>query len=186
MGKRIRLPWRFGGIALAVAVLSAANALADTAAREQALKAAFVYNFAKFTNWPEGSFAGPASAMEFCFDRGSLERPALETLRGKLVRDRPVNVKVLHGLQNINACHVMYLGGDAPASIVEAILPQAAGAGVLVVSDAPGFARQGGHIGLVRSGNRLRFEINIAAAARAGLTFSSKLLQLAIIIDGNE
>jgi hypothetical protein len=152
----------------------------EDAAREAAVKAAFVYNFAKFTEWPPGRFRSDAEPVTFCVAAASPLREALSVLPGKIVGNRPVRVFALPDNGDAQACHLLFIDDNTPARLRQ--LAETDLNGVLTVSDLPNFARSGGEIGLIYAGNQLRFQINLMAAQRRGITFSSKLLRLAEVI----
>jgi hypothetical protein len=145
---------------------------------ETAVKAAFVYNFAKFIKWPANLSA--ADAMTLCVAGTRPELAAsLEVLAGKSVQGHTLTVKNNVNAADLDACHVLFLGGDA-----RALAAQARGrAGLLTVSDMPGFAQSGGIIGLFSEGERVRFEINPRSAEAAGLKVSSQLMKLAKVVE---
>jgi len=149
--------------------------------REEAIKAAFLYNFAKFTEWDTSRFGGASAPVVFCVGIDSPLRPAVSALQGNLVRSHPVEVVTIASGARLSPCHVLFIDSTLP----EAIRRRLDGdelRGVLTVSDLPNFARSGGDIGLYYENDHLRFEINIGAAGKSGITFSSKLLQLAVVI----
>ena len=155
-----------------------AQAQAD-GAREAALKAAFLYNFAKFTDWGAGRFRSPSDPIVFCIGVDSPMRDAVAELQGKLVETHPLRVVTVAGAANLTACHVLFVDASLPAGMRRQAV---AAAGLLTVSDLPNFAQSGGDIGFYYEHDRLRFEINVASAQRAGITFSSRLLQLATVV----
>lgn len=154
-----------------------------SSAEEYAVKAAYMYNFAKFTEWPEKAFAGredPIVLGLFGEDRFGL---ALDAVDGKRVKDRRLHVKRPARASDFPHVHILYISPSEKRRL-DQIFSALEGHHVLTVSDLKGFARSGGMINLVRQGDKIRFEINLRAARRAGLTISSKLLSLATIVDG--
>lgn len=158
--------------------LGAAPAMA--APDESAVQAAFVLNFAKFTDWPPAGLPQRHGAMQLCQfgDREALAL-AFRALEGRPLQGAPVQWRRVGRSDDIRSCHVLF--------VAEPGLPLAGlgGLPVLTVSDLPGFAPQGGVIGLVRQSGRLRFEVNRSAAQAAGLRLSADLLSLAMqVLDG--
>lgn len=147
-----------------------------------AIKVAFVYNFAKFTTWPPDRFRSPSEPMRFCVQRGDLDPEALRALEQKQVGDRLVRIETVDPGAAIGTCHILFASAFQSEPSLRALLVAATLNGVLVVSDMPGFAVLGGHIGLVEDSNRLRFQVNLEAALKTGLKLSSKFLQLAEIV----
>lgn len=169
--------WLAGAISLAM--LCAAQAQ-DGAAREAALKAAFLYNFAKFTEWPKDRPDPDAGPVVVCVGPNSRLRAAIDELQGKLVGSRPVRPVALTEGANPSTCHVLFVDDSVSPRLRQ--LAESNLHGVLTVSDLPNFARAGGNIGFFFADNQLRFQINLDTARRSGIAFSSKLLRLAEVI----
>jgi YfiR/HmsC-like len=143
---------------------------------QQRVQAAFLYNFLKFCTWP-GAADGPLVIGAF------REAPdaALGEVAGKTAGGRPVAVRRVDSLEEARTCQLLLVPvGSRPR--LERLLAGLSGQPVLTVSEIEDFARLGGIIGLVRSGDRLRFEVNLDAARDAGLELSSQLLKLASIV----
>jgi hypothetical protein len=152
--------------------------VAAQAVTQPTLRAAFLYNFAKFTEWPGDPASSP---LTLCV----LDDSAVEGALGELVGASPINgraVVISRGPSGtrLRACHLLYVG-DTNSARTAAILDELQGAPVLTVSDGAEFIRNGGIIGLIVEEGRMRFVINPATAQRAGLRLSSRLLQLAKI-----
>lgn len=163
---------RLGVLLLACAGLAAAPRAA--AVTEYELKAAFLYNFASFTEWPPPAAPG----MAVCVLGHDPFGPALDALNGKTVQGAAIEVRRVSTATEARACRVVFIGTRNDADL-DALLAALRDAPVLTVADGPDAARRGIMIGLVTEAGRVGFEINIAAARSAGLTLSSKLLRLA-------
>lgn len=149
---------------------------------EYDLKAAFLFNFAKFIDWPAGSFTSPQSPFTICvLGRDPFGRVLDDNLQGKMIRDQPLAVRRLKDRTEARRCQVVFVSSSENAHLAE-ILESVRGANVLLVGDTIGFAAAGGTIELTLEDNRVRFTINTDAAGRTGLTFSSKLLALAKLV----
>jgi len=175
-----------GVLSCALVILLAAAAASPAPVDEYAVKAAFLYNFAKFVEWPDSAFAGHPETHRFCVYGADLSAPPLlQELEKKVVQGR--RVVILHpGLpQELAACQIVFLrrGDDA---LLPEVLSAVGGRPVLLVGEAEGFAQRGGMINFVVEQEHVRFEINRHAAAAAGLAVSSKLLGLAKVIDRGE
>jgi len=160
---------------LTAAVLVCALALAQGPSEYQ-VKAAFLLNFTKFIEWPATEFETSNSPMEICI-LGS--DPFGETLdqmvKGETVHGRPVVVRRLKRPPGPKSCHVLFASSiDKEMHALTDV-----SAGVLTVGEGPGFLRDGGIIGFVIENRRVRFDVNQAAAEKAGLKISSKLLAVA-------
>jgi hypothetical protein len=138
--------------------------------RDVEVKAAYIFNFAMFTNWPEATAAAPGShaALLVCASADSALWPSLQALNGRPVNGRPWTVIDLV-LAKGQHCDIVVLprAGERPN-------PQ--DTGVLVVRDGPG---RGAAITLVDDDEHVRFDVDTQEAAKSGLRFSSRLLRLA-------
>jgi YfiR/HmsC-like len=161
-------------------VAASLPARAQEVDREAALKAAFVYNFAKFTEWPTGRFRSETDPVLFCVGPNSRLKNALTVLPEKLVGTHPVRLLAVSDEAAAAACHVLFVDDTLSPRLRQ--LAETDLFGVLTVSDLPNFAHAGGGIGFYFASNQLRFQINLDAARRSGIGFSSKLLRLADVI----
>jgi len=149
---------------------------------EYQVKAAFLFNFAKFVQWPSDTTRDADEGFVICvFDDEILAQSLDHAVSGKTVEGRVFRVRRLQTLDDTRSCRMLYLGGSDTSRLV-ALLKSVRTTAVLTVGNAPGFTRQGGIINFIMQDNRVRFEINPEAADRAGLRISSKLLQLATIV----
>jgi hypothetical protein len=173
---------RLGRLALGLLALSLRPSSA-VAVEEQQVKAAFLFNFAKFIAWPEPAAYAARQRFVFCLlGENPLGDALSELVRGKTVNGVAVEVRRGRTLSEIGACDVLYLSG-ADVDVQVPALKQAQLSPVLTVSDAAGFARRGGMIELFLEGWRVRFAVNVKAMRAAGLEPSSKLLALARIVE---
>ncbi len=145
---------------------------------EYLLKAAFLYNFAKFTSWPSSAFEGKAAPIQLCVLGDNPFGAALPALNGKLIHGRPLAIRQIPYLTTLLRCHVLFVSRtshDAPGALHD----DSGGRPMLIVGDKPGFVQHGGMINLKVVDDRVRFEINLASARAAGLKLDTRLLQLA-------
>lgn len=143
------------------------------------VKAAFVFNFARFTEWPS---LAPGGRLEACvFGDDSLAAALAATTRGQQIAGRAIEVSQPPGTAAWAACHLLFVADGRAREFVQA-LPAIRTQPVLTISDGNDFARLGGIIELFLEDGRMRFAINTTAADRAGLRLSSRLLGLATII----
>lgn len=148
-------------------------------AAEYDVKAAFLYNFAKFVEWPPEAFDAPGSPMTLCIVGKDPFGDVLDTLvRGETLQGRPLVVHRTRDLLEVRDCHVVFLSRSETAR-QDDVLATVRGAGILTVGEGDSFLRDGGIIRFVLEANRVRFEVNRDAAERNGLKLSSKLLRLA-------
>lgn len=170
----------------AITLIAFAGALrgAQDNPSEYQLKAAFVYNFAKFVDWPPDAFPEPRSAFSICIlGADPFGRAIDDALRDKTIADHPVVIRRVKEAADARHCQILFVSGSERSQLRE-ILGSLRGASVLVVGDVDGFAASGGAIELTLQDNHVRFAINPGAADAAGLRISSKLLALATIVHG--
>ncbi|MDD5564970.1 MAG: YfiR family protein [Thermoanaerobaculaceae bacterium] len=169
-------------------VLVGAAGLAATgphpAAPEYAVKAAFVYNFAKFVEWPKRAPAALAPALRICVLGADPFGGVLdEIVAGKTIGERTMAVARVERVSETAGCAVVYVSASEGPRL-RSVLAAFRGRPVLTVGDTDGFAEAGGIIGLFLEDNRVRFEINVEAADEAHLTISSRLLNLGRLVNG--
>jgi hypothetical protein len=145
---------------------------------EDQVKAAYLYNFAKFVEWPHHRFASPTSPFEFCVlnDR-SFEAQLTQTIKGKMLAGRMVNVLSVTQAEEARSCHILFVSSTqkAQAQIIEALRDT----NVLTVGETKHFVEEGGMISFVLEDNRVQFQVNRKAANQVGLRISSRLLIVA-------
>jgi hypothetical protein len=147
---------------------------------ESQVKAAFVYNFTQFVQWPNRSLTSGEPKMSLCVLGDDPLGNTLELLRGKITSDGPLSVTRIARVEDSGRCQILYVAKserDQVRTILKGI-----GAGVLTIGEMDHFASSGGIINFVIVGNRVSFEINTDATERARLKISSHLLKLAKIV----
>lgn len=172
------------GSLLLVTALLAAPAAAWPATPEYEVKAAFIYNFTKFIEWPQVDAAHDGS-LELCILGDDPFGAALQSLRGREVNGRTLEVHHPENLDQARGCQIVYVSESEQQRIEEIVAELGHLPGLLLVSDIPRFADEGGTIELRIVDNKVRFAINVTAAASAELEISSRLLQLAIDLVGS-
>lgn len=151
----------------------------DSTPTEYQIKAAFLFNFAKFVEWPEAAFAEAKSPIVIGILGENPFRDDLEqTIRNKTVNDRPLVAKEFHSSGEATNCHILFISASEKARLPE-ILESLRNTTVLTVSETDGFTEAGGMINFFLEGKKNRFQINDTAAKNARLKISSKLLSLA-------
>lgn len=152
-------------------------------ARETAIKAAYLYNFTQFVEWPETAFHDPDQPFIIgVYGPNPFGRLLDEIVQGQQVSGRRIETRYLSDTREIPGCHILFISRTANLTMAELDAATAARP-VLTVSDARRFARHGGMVGFVTDRNRVRFEVNLGSARQAGLNLSSRMLRLAIIIN---
>lgn len=148
------------------------------------LKAAFIYNFAKFTDWPGDALpSGHPLALCTIGDK-SVSDTLAQTVKGRVIEGHEVTVTVLTPDAAAAPCHLLYVSAGAVKSSA-ALLASLKEHSVLTVSDGDRFANTGGIAQLIVENGKMRFAINVVTAQRSGLHLSSKLLSLATIVKDN-
>ncbi len=154
------------------------EATAQGPSREYLIKAAILYNFAKFTRWPAESFDSADAPLQLCVFGADPFGAALATIDGKRVGSRNLRTRLITETTEVPGCHVLFVSASERESFAE-VLAATNRAAVLTVADSPGFSRAGGIITLNVIEDRTRFDVNRSAAEQAGLELSAKLLRLA-------
>jgi hypothetical protein len=145
---------------------------------EPSLKAAFMYNFAKFTVWPPDVLAAAASLTACVVGDSSVFEALRRTVKDRQLLGHGIDVVEIQPQGPIRACHVLYVSGLAPAQVA-AILAGIKGIPVLSISDIDDFAKQGGIVQIFLENGRMRFDFNLQAAKASRLQPSSKVLAIA-------
>jgi hypothetical protein len=172
---------RAARLAMVAALVAAAPAVHPAAQSrgsiEDDVKAAFLFNFTKFVEWPPGAFTGTSDPLNVCVTGDAAVLRAVEgAIAGERVEGRPLTL-VAPPPPDAAGCHILYLGRGAAdrARLMAAAVKRP----VLVVGDSPEVLQQGAAIAFLVEERRVRFDIDPAAATRAGLKVSSKLLRVA-------
>jgi hypothetical protein len=177
--------WRFatalGPVALAACVTAfvPARVVAQTGTVEYAVKATYLYKFAPYVEWPDGSFHSPSEPLVLCVvGVDAVANLVDEAAQGQTVGGHAVTVRHIIEPKRDSGCHILYVAASPRDPAVA--LGIVRGTPVLTVTDARPDARAHGIINFVIEGNRVRFEIDLNAAAENHLLISSKLLNLAV------
>jgi hypothetical protein len=164
-------------LTLLLAWLPLASPAAETLQTEYRVKAAFLYNFARFVTWPEL----PAGQFTLCVLGSDSLGGELNMLANKTVHERQLRIMRLDGVTSLDQCQLVFVGRSYVHQLRD-VISMLRDQPVLTVSDIENFITSGGMIGFRLLDNKVRFEINTGAAGGAGLSISSKLLTLATSI----
>lgn len=150
---------------------------------ENLIKAAFLYSFTKFVEWPPAAFADSTDPIII----GILGEDPFGDLLDQAVEDktskgRKIRIERYGQIDSLDTCHILFVSSSEKENLKQ-VLEHLEGLSVLTVGDMKDFARLGGAIGYVMVRNRVRLEINTDATRRAGLKTSSKLLIVAKIVE---
>jgi len=152
-----------------------------SAAAEYPVKAAYIYNFVKFIEWPpalEG--VQPGRIVIGVWGEGEQVR-ALKDLNGKSAKGKVIEVRQVSSRDQLTSCQVLFICASEEKQLKH-ILHQCNTLPILTISSLPGFAETGGDIGFFLADNKVRFSINLEATKQAGLAISARLLALARIV----
>jgi hypothetical protein len=168
-----------GGLgAFGVPVRFSAQALSD----EYRLKAAFIYRFPQFVEWPALALLD-SPTVDICVLQPNPFGSDLDQLiQGESLIGRPLRVRLISGVEGLSGCHALFAGSRSEGAA--AALKAVSGRPVLTVGETDRFLDEGGIILLRMVDRRLRFEVNTANAQKAGLRINAQLLNLAAAVRG--
>lgn len=168
--------------ALALAFLGLASPEAsaqENKPTEYRVKAVYLYNFGKFVQWPAGTAPEAENTFSICILGPDPFGSVLDdTVKGESIEGKPLVTKRIDKVENVDGCRILFIAAT-PKERLTMILQALQSKPVLTVSDMPDFCNRGGMIQFVFQGDRVRFEVNLAPADRAGVTLSSQLLKVA-------
>ncbi len=152
---------------------------------ERAVRAQFVYNFANFVEWPQNAFASESDPIKVCLFGKVFFAPFLYAYEGTLIGSRKLQVMQTDTFQEIRSgCHILYVGEDQRVRL-PTFWKQIKYIYVLSIGERQGFADKGGIINIMRTSDRLQFDVNIENAISNGLFLDSDLLAIARVIKRN-
>jgi len=150
---------------------------------EYEVKAAFLYNFAKFVDWPSGAFPSNEAPFLICvLSQNPFGNQLQQITDGKRVGGRRIQVLFLDRVRDARTCQVLFISSSERSQIKE-VLENLRGSNTLTVGDTSGFAQSGVAINFILEQDRVHFEINVKSAQKAGLKLSSKLLSVAKVVE---
>lgn len=172
--------FRFVLLVLLVMLPAQGGARADgSPSREYQLKAAFIYNFAQFVEWPGDTFSSPSAPLVIGVMGDSTLAATLEqACRGKTAGKREIVVKSISSLDGIGSAQILFISGTERDKLSE-LIKRATSECVLTIGDFDGFTAASGMVRFLTEDNRLRFEVNLDAINQGHLKFSAQLLKLA-------
>ena len=144
---------------------------------EYQIKAAMLYNFAKFVDWPTEAF-GSDGRITFCLVGKSALNSHIQPMQGKLIKGRPLFVRQIARPEDIAGCQLLFVP-QSEHTRIPAFLQHANMYSILTIGDQEHFAASGGMIGFYEEDNKIRFEINLETIQKRRLQVSSHLLNLA-------
>jgi hypothetical protein len=149
---------------------------------EYQVKAAFLYNFAKFVEWPPQVFNGAGDPIAIClFGQNPFGTALEEAVKDKFITGRTLVVREVSDFRKTPGCQILFVSSSAHERW-RATLAGTTQTGMLTVGDTEGFAEEGGMVNFKLDGGKIRIQVNVNAAERAQVRISSKLLMLAEIV----
>jgi hypothetical protein len=156
-----------------------ARADEDAATLEDRVKAAYLYKFAGFVEWPAKSFTRPDTPVTIAvLGADPVVMELNQAVAGRTVNDRPLAVRRLRTGDSLAGVHILFVGKSESArltQLAQATQPRS----ILTVTESDGALEQGSVINFVRADRRVRFEISVESAEKSGLRLSSRLLAVA-------
>lgn len=169
-----------------LSICAIAQAAEPPALSEYQLKAAFLYNFAKFVEWPSRALPESSPSLTLCvLGEDPFGSDLDQTIEGKTINGKVLVSRRFKGIQGLEVCQILFISASERRRMGQ-ILEALKDLSLLTISETDRFAKLGGVINFTMEQNKIRFEINVDAAERKGLKISSKLLKLAKVIrDGD-
>jgi hypothetical protein len=168
-----------GALFLILCLAAGGVVRASSSAEEYAIKAAFLFHFAQFVEWPKGAFRKADSPVVYCMIGEDPFQGTLDTsLSGKNVAGHPFQVRHIKQAQEAQGCHVVFIG-EGENKQIPVTLALLKGSPILTVGESERFVEDGGMIAFCSEEDKIRLQINLQVAERAHLKISSKLLRLA-------
>jgi len=172
-------------VAVLIGLVLFAQPVSAQKATQDELKAAFVFQFANYVQWPETSFKDEATPIVIGIaGNQDMSKTLAAAVRGKTVGSRAIQVVDVADEKSADACQILFIDAKDDKK-VDDFLATVRTKPILTVSDDDNFTSEGGVIRLFLKDSKLRIEINIDEAQRSGLTISSKLLSLAQVVRDN-
>ena len=177
-----RLPCRAALGGLVGIMLTASLPAQKLKPTENELKAVYLFNFARFTQWPPAVGTQKNGSFFICILGQDPFGASLEAvIVGETIGGNPVAAKRISKSQDALSCQVLYISSSEARQLKD-VLSVLGKASVLTVSDMPEFSSRGGMIQFVSDSKKIRFEVNLAKARTADLTLSSELLKVAVTV----
>lgn len=155
----------------------------DEVSQYDKIKSVFIYNFTKYIQWP--AIDSSKVFVIGVFGNSKITLPLQKIAEKKTVYERKIQIKQFYNIENIDECHILFVS-STEHELISDILQKIKRKNILTVGEIDEFSIKGGIINLVLIDGKIKFEMNLKALDRAGLSAGSQLLKLAILIDENE
>jgi len=167
-----------------LAVLNAQEDEETAISREHRIKAAYLYQFGRYVEWPAKAFPDPKAPFVIgVLESDPIGADLIQLARIKKIQDRPIQIRRFSSAADIRACHILFLPASLAPEAQKDVLRRLSGTNTLTVGESDEFLNMGGAVRFVVEENNIRVQIARKAAEREGLTISSKLLQVARVLD---
>lgn len=163
---------------LILVVFALCQGLSAQADREHQLKAAFIFNFAKYIQWPQGLGEPNAPFVIGVYGMDSYCNEVSHALTGKLVSGHPIVVVDVEADSSVRNCRILVTGASTEERVSQ-LLRLCRASSTVLVGDAPDFVSMGGTVGFAIESGKVRFDVNLVTARGESITISSKMLSLA-------
>lgn len=162
---------------------AAAERTEDQAAREYEVKAAFIYNFAVFVEWPRAAFPEESSPLVVCVVGNDPFGTVLDrTLQGKTAQKRTLVIRRVASAKEAKGSHIVFIPSAESERLGE-VATAVSGTSALLVCESEGLARKGASCNFALEDGRVKLEVNVGTAEKSGLRIGSKLLKIARRVD---
>lgn len=175
---------RVTALVLFLLLFSTAASFAEKTFTEYKVKALFLYNFAKYVDWPQGTFSNANTPFVIGVlgkDRISSDLSGITD--GKTIDGHPLIIKHVASDADLKDCQIVFVSNSENATTAD-IIARIGTMHILIVGEDPAFLEKGGCINLVLKEEKVHLEVNLSAANKAGLKISSKLLSVAETVTG--
>jgi hypothetical protein len=179
----MRCFWQRLAFTLACVLMSTAQAQ-NSGSDEYKLKAAFLYNFTQYVEWPATAFSSASSPFVLCVAGHNLFGEHLKALESRNYKGRPISLVYPRNVSEARACHLLYSDEVRPSPLGRDAWKALADAPILTVTSAADTGDSGMAIGFVAQSGRLRWALNLASTRQAQLKVSSKLVEIALAVTG--
>jgi hypothetical protein len=153
----------------------------SSSVREYQVKAAFLFNFAKFVEWPDSAFSNENSPIIISVLGYDPFGESLDALKDRVVGGRRFLIKRISSVEELGECHILFISSSERGNLSQ-ILQMVKNKNILTVGDTKGFTQSGVIINIIPEESRLGFEINLDAAEHTHLKIGSQLLKLARLV----
>lgn len=142
------------------------------------VKTAFIFNFARFVEWPRTAFETDTSPLQICLWGDTILEERMQRLNDHDAQNRRIRIKNIGRSNDWQGCHILFIGEGSEAQRLQ-LLKALIALPVLTISDSPRFIEQGGMIGIFVEEKRVQFSVNRNATQQSNLRLSARMLQLA-------